>query len=423
MADTPSPETTLRQEAIRRHLQGEPIARICRDLQHSRRWFYVWWHRYHQLGLEGLVDRPRAPRAVPGKTPASVEHAIVTLRRELEAGDSPQTKYGLIGRRAIQRRLRQLPVTPVPSLATIQRTLARHGLTHRAQPIEQMAYYPHLPVTLANAVHATDIISRYLHGGQAVQNFHTLDLMTRAVHLTQTLDKTSATACRHLLDTWEDLGLPWVQQMDNEDCFRGGHTHTRVLGRVVRTCLYFGIEPLFIPFYEAKRNGDVEAFHGLWVQSFWSRQEFTNLEHVQQQVPTFLDWYLSDYDPPSLGGRTPAEACARARPTRLAEAARRALPDPVPVTAGAVHFVRKVDAHGQVVVLNQSWEVGKRWVGQYVWARVETGRQRLILLNQAHAGAAWKQIKALKFAIASPVHDLLPQFRRKRPQCPEDWGN
>jgi len=423
MADDHSGNIPLRQEAIRRHIQGEPIARICRDLNRSRRWFYFWWHRYRRLGISGLIDQRRAPRTSPHKTPDAVEHAIVTLRRELEAGASPQVKYGLIGRRAIQRRLRELPITPVPSLATIQRTLARHGLTHRPEVAEDAAYYPRLSVPGANAVYATDIITRHLRGGQAVQNFHTLDLGTRAVHLTQALDKTTATACRHLLDTWEDLGLPWVQQMDNEDCFRGGHTHARVLGRVVRTCLYVGIEPLFIPFYEAKRNGDVEAFHGLWVKAFWSRQEFTSLEHVQDEVPTFLRWYLSDYDPPRLCGRTPEQACSRSRPTRLSGTARCAVPDPVPVTAGCAHFIRKVDAAGEVVVLNQSWEVGKRWAGHYVWARLETGSQRLVVLNQAHAGAAWKQIKSLKFVIHCPVHDLLPQFRRSRPRCPEDWGN
>ena len=63
--------------------------------------------------------------------------------------------------------------------------------------------------------------------------------------MTRQGDKTSAATCHHLRKTWVKLGLPYLQQFDNDDAFRGGHTHARVIGQVVRLCLFCGIEPFF----------------------------------------------------------------------------------------------------------------------------------------------------------------------------------
>ena len=90
-----------------------------------------------------------------------------------------------------------------------------------------------------NAIHATDIITRHLCGGEEIENFHTIDLFSDAVHMTRQGDKTSATL-PHLRKTWVKLGLPYLQQLDNEDAFCGGHTHARVIGQVVR-CVCFAV--------------------------------------------------------------------------------------------------------------------------------------------------------------------------------------
>ena len=85
------------------------------------------------------------------------------------------------------------------------------------------------------------------------------------------------------------------------------HTHRRVIGQVVRLALFCGVEPLFTPLYEAKRNYQIETFHSLWVAAFWSQAVFTSLEEVQSESPIFLRWYHHRYQPPSLEGQTPAQ--------------------------------------------------------------------------------------------------------------------
>lgn len=414
-------EQQVRQEAIRRCLEGERRSDICRDLDRSPGWFSKWWAEYQHNPKTDFGDRSRTPHRSPTQTPAHVEQAVVTVRQILEAAETQETRYGLIGHRAIRAELQRLGVKPLPSQATIQRILARQELTHRRGASTDSAYYPELVAWAPNAIQATDIITRHIRGGEVVQNFHTFDHDSHAVHLTPSADKTSGSALAHLKETWADLGLPVIHQLDNEQGFSGGHTHPRVIGRVVRLCLFVGVEVLFIPFYEAKRNYWVEGFHSLWLTAFWSRQEFRHVTHVRAQVPTFLQWYHTRYQPPSLQGQTPAQMRRGFQPVRLTKRLQQLIPDPLPITAGRLHFIRKVDMLGHIKLLNETWPVGQKWMGAYVWATVDTTEQTLTIWHQAEAEAPWRRIKTRRFKLQQVVQPLLPAFRRRPPRCRDRW--
>src|ERR1700687_6106019 len=128
--DTFPTEQALRQEAIRRCLAGETRTEICDALQRSPRWFDKWWAAYRRDPQTDFADRPSAPRSSPQQWPSDVVQMIVSIRRRREAGRTPDTKYGFIGQRTIQADLERLGIKPPPSLATIQRVLAAHELTH-----------------------------------------------------------------------------------------------------------------------------------------------------------------------------------------------------------------------------------------------------------------------------------------------------
>lgn len=406
----------VRREAIRRYLKGETRRAICDDLDCSPSWFSKWWAKYQRDPLTDFQDGSRAPHHSPTRLPEAVEQAIVNVRQRLEAANC-----GLIGRAALQQVLERLGVQPLPSLAYIQQVLARHGLTHPRGVSSDAAYYPELVAWAPNAIHATDIITRHVYGGEAIQNFHTFDHQTHAVHLSQQADKRSQTACAHLLANWRALGLPAVQQLDNENAFCGGHTHPRIIGQVVRLCLCVGVEVLFNPEYEAERNYWVEGFHSLWLQAFWSRQVFRNLAHVQRQAPQFAHWYHYVYQPPSLNGHTPAEMRRGFQPRRLTAGLQHLIPAPLPITAGRIHFVRKVNADGAIRLLNEQWPVGPRWVNEYVWATVHTAEQSLRIWHKADAQAPWQLLKTRRYPLVEPPQPVLPEFRRKRSRCLEQW--
>jgi hypothetical protein len=409
-------EQELRREAIRRRLNGERRKDICQDLERSTRWFNKWWSEFRNDPHTDFADRSRAPLTDSTTTTLRLERLVIGLRRAFEAAN-----HGLIGARAIWGRLIELKVKPLPSEATIQRILARHELTHPLGAAAETAYYPWLPVWAVNAVHATDIITKHIRGGLEVQNFHTLDLFTQAAALTQHLDKTSATACAHLLKAWGELGLPCIHQFDNEGSFCGGHTHRLIIGRVLRLCLFCGVEAIFTPIYDAKRNHQIETFHSLWCEAFWSRQTFTDLARVQAGIPAFRRWYHHHYRPRCLEGRTPAEMRFGVNVPKLTTDLRRLIPNfktgRLPVTTGRFHFMRKVDTAGHIEFLNERWLVGSKWIGEYVRATVNTSEQMLTISHKAGDDADWRVIKTRIFRIRESVHDLLPQFRRKRARC------
>jgi len=251
--DTQTTEQALRGEAIRRHLKGESRLTICRDLQRSLRWFDKWWAEFRENPQTAFAARSRAPHTSPQTTAPTVVSAVVTVRRTLEAASPPETQYGLIGPRAMQARLARLALEP-PSLATLQRILQTHALTHPRGAGKNLASYPWPEAWAVNAIHATDSLTRDVRGGEEIQNFHTMDHYSQAVCLSQPSDKNSVSSSEHLLATWSKWGLPQVHQFDNESSFCGGYPHRRVLGRVVRLGLFCGIEPLFTPYYEPKRN-------------------------------------------------------------------------------------------------------------------------------------------------------------------------
>jgi hypothetical protein len=179
----------------------------------------------------------------------------------------PRLRFASVGARPIQKEWRRRYPEPAPSLRTIPRVLKRHHLTTQPPKPCRHAYRPHPDATYPDAVHATDIITRWMTGGEVVQTFNTVDVYSHDVYSASHATQTAVAACEHLLQTWQQLGVPDVTQFDNENAFSGGN-HPWVLGKVVRLCLYMGIEVLFIPLGEADYNSPIEIFNHLWAQRF-----------------------------------------------------------------------------------------------------------------------------------------------------------
>ncbi len=416
--DTATTEQALRREAIRRRLAGEGRVDICRDLGRTTRWLDKWWAEYQRHPTSDLADRSRAPVISPHQVPADVVTAVVRIRKMLEAAKTPETRYSPIGGRTIAGQLDELRFERIPSLSSIQRILQAEGLTRPLGAGEAKAYYPWPVAWDVNVIQATDIITRHIRGGLAIENFHTIDHYSHAVWLGQYAHQTAAITRQFLLENWANLGLPRLHQFDNEGAFCGGHTHARVIGQVVRLCLFCGIEPLFTPFYDARRNWQIETFHSLWLRLFWNRHQFRGLVHVQRLTPAFRDWYQAHYRPPAVEGLTPNQVRQNARVHLLAPDLQQLIPaGRLPITAGRIHFMRKVSGDGLIHLLNEPWPVDRKLAGEYVRATVNVAEQRLTIWRQPDADSPWQRLKTRQFRLKEPIHDLLPAFRQKCERC------
>jgi hypothetical protein len=334
----------------------------------------------------------------------------VYLRQLLRRHRQPQLRFTSVGARTLQKEWRRRYPEPAPSLRTIQRVLQRHHLTTQLPKPCRHADRPHPEATYPDAVHATDIITRWITGGEVVQTFNTVDIYSNDAHSTSHATKTAATACEHVLQTWRQLGVPDMAQFDNESAFSGGH-HPWVLGKVVRLCLYMGIEVLFIPLGEADYNSPVETFNPLWAQPFWGLHHFTRRRDVSRVQRTFLAWYRSQYTAPRKPD-TPERMRLGAQVHTLASRDATNLPPRLPSCSGRVHAVRRVSPEGQVRFLNQTLRVGKRYRERYVWLTLETAHKRLSIWYQARAGAPWKRLKTVAAPLNESVVAVPKRFTR-----------
>jgi len=398
-------EATRRRKAVRMALRDIRCGIILQTVQRSRTWLSKWRNRYDQFGLAGLKSHSRQPHQSPQQYPTWLVREIVRIRRRLV-----RQKVGLIGADAIRRELRALNLTRrLPSPATINRILHQHDLIPHLTPTH--VYFPAPYREVGPNVQALDWTCRYLQKGLKVYAFHTLDLETRDFSQTLATDKSGDTVRAHLLRGWKSLGFPAFLQVDNDSAFSGGGKAKRAFSQFVRLCLCVGIEPIFLPVAEPNRNGDVESLNRLWNRAFWNRRRFRTLSHVYRAAPDFYGWYLTHYTPPKLGGQTPAQVrTVRPRP-KLTARQLRALPPALPLTAGRVHFIRKVSGEGTISILNESWRVGKRLAGQYVWATITTHTRRLTIYYRRSAKFAWRIIKEKPYAIDERVARLKPEFK------------
>jgi hypothetical protein len=213
-------------------------------------------------------------------------------------------------------------------------------------------------------------------------------------------------------------------QLDNDAAFCGGYKAPRIFGQFVRLCLSLGIELIFLPIAQPEHNGEVEELNGLWGRAFWERRHFTSFAQVCRTSPTFIHWYMTEYAPPFLDNVTPQQAQQHQSICRLATKQILLLHDPLPITAGRIHFIRQVKPDGTITLLNETWKVRKRLAGKYVWATLITHRRRLEIWYQRSAQHDWHLLKNCAYEISETVARLRPECAHAhRPQecsrCPE----
>jgi putative transposase len=401
-------EIRYRRTAFKLFAKGKSVAQVLKHLPRSRTWGYKWRQRFEVERWEAWDSRSKAPHTSAHQYAGSTVKLVVRLRQHLE-----RSAVGLVCAREIRREvMRQRLLRRVPSLSTINRWLKQAGLIRPTGAPTVQPYYPQPHPPEEVRLYACDWTARYLAGGEKPYVMHTLEVSTHALSQTINTDKTTEALCHHVLAAFTELGLPDLLQIDNDGAFTGLGKRRRGVGRFVRVLLYLGVEPIFLPPGEPKRNGLVESLHHLWARSFFDKNHFASVAHLKRQSPKFLAWY-DLYEPPQLGGVSVAAARRRVLRRRLTQRERHAIPQELPLTAGRLHFIRRVDARGQIRLLNESWKVSKRLVGEYVWATVDLKAQSLQLSYRKSERAKAKLVQQFAYPIAEPVKRLAPQYKRR----------
>jgi hypothetical protein len=402
-------EITLRRKAFKLFDNGKSMREIRTRIPRSRSWLYKRKQRFDQDGFAALDSQPKAPRFSPQGYDSRVRALALNLRKRFT-----RAVAGLVGARAIRRELRhQHRLKRLPSLATINRWLKAAALIAGSQTTAEATFYPHPQIVEGRVFHACDWTMRHLEGGQKVFAFHSMDLHTHALRQTLLTDKSTQSVINHALEVWQRLALPDFLQLDNDAALTGLGKKGRIFGQFVRLALYLGIELIFIPPAEAKRNSQVERVNGLWAASFWEKNHFKSLGSVRRKQKHFFSWYES-YAPPRLKGLSIKEASHGRRTRRLKRKELPSLTEKLPLTRGRIHFIRRVSAQGEIEILKEHWKVSKRLANRYVWATISTGKQSLEIYYRASKRAKVRCIKKYVYKISERIWPLQPSLRRNR---------
>ncbi len=364
-----------RRWAVARVHAGEPVTTVAASLGRSRQWVYTWLARAAGGEATWAEDRSHRPTHLPRATPAEVEAAVRLVRLELY-------NQGLLcGAQNIRWHLEELGGTPLPSVRTINRILARHGLTHRrtGRYVPKGKAYPALSACTANQVHQLDYLGPcYLRGPVRFWSLNTVDVATARCATEPVQSRAGQATVAALWATWHRLGLPDQVQADNEMAFYGSPAHPRGMGLLIRLCLGQGIEPWFIPLGEPWRNGVVEKFNDHYRSKFLARVEVPDAPALRPASLAFEQKHNSRYRYSKLGGQTPLTALQRAgHPLRFPT---QEAPPCVPLLkpeGGRYHLVRFIRSDRRLDIFGERFRLPPEAEYEYVVATVDVERQRL----------------------------------------------
>jgi transposase InsO family protein len=364
-----------RRWAVARIDAGDPVTAVAAALGRSRTWVYRWLARAQDAEATWPADRSHRPTHQAGLTPAEVVEAVTLVRLSLY-------NQGLLcGAQNIRWELAELSVTPLPSVRTINRILARAELTHRrtGRYVPKGTPYPALVASTVNAVHQVDYVGPcYLRGPVRFWSLNTVDLATARCALEPVQSRAGQATVDALWASWHRLGLPAHVQVDNEGVFYGSPTHPRGMGLLIRLCLGQGIEPWFIPVREPWRNGVVEKFNDHYGSKFLARIDVPDAAALGPAHRAFEAKHNSRYRYSKLGGQTPLTALQRAgqalRFPPVAEAPRVPLPKP---ETGCYHLVRFIRSDQHLDVFGERFLLPPAAEYAYVVATVDVAQQQL----------------------------------------------
>jgi transposase InsO family protein len=368
-----------RQTAIGRYLNGESPTSICNSMGYSRVWFHKWLNRYRTGGDHWNETRSRRPVTNPTHTTTEMEELVKLVRLELY-------NEGLFhGPQAVLWRLEELGVEDAPSIRTIARIIKRNDLTCRrtGRYEPKGRKYPTLKVEGPGAVHQTDFVGPCYIRGRTVTRFYslnTVDLATGRCAVQPVLSKGGQNTINAFWASWCRLGMPRYQQVDNELAFYGSPAHPRGMGKLIRLCLLYGIEPCFIPVREPWRNGVVEGFNQHWLRKFLKRVEMRCPEDLRTESLRFEQRHNGRYRYTKLGGKTPSQALAACKVKlcfpETPEAPSHPLSKP---KKGRYHLIRFIRSDGKLDIFGERFTVPPEAIYEYVRATVDVAAQKLFL--------------------------------------------
>jgi putative transposase len=199
-----------------------------------------------------------------------------------------------------------------------------------------------------------------------------MDLYSHSVFIESQRTKQDRQIAGSLLRCWKVMGPPDFLQMDNELSFRGSNRYPRSFGIVIRLCLHFGVQPVFIPISEPWRNGVIEHFNDTYNRKFFRRQWFHSYLYLKRQSKGFQQFHNKNHHYSCLNGRTPNQFSEiyGFHPTTIGPNTKLPKLDAIP--DGNVIVIRFIRSDRQLDIFGEKFSVPRDLIYSYVKAVIVT---------------------------------------------------
>ena len=199
-----------------------------------------------------------------------------------------------------------------------------------------------------------------------------MDVFSHQVYIESQRSKQDRQVASSLLRCWKTVGLPDFIQFDNELSFRGSNRYPRSPGLVIRLCLHFGVQPVFIPLGEPWRNGAIEKFNDTYNKKFFRRQWFPSYAALKRQSKNFQRFHNKHHRYSCLKGKTPLEVIQNDNFEPMTLGANTKLPELDDVPEGNIILIRFVRSNQILDIFGEKFKVSKDLVYSYVKAVIVT---------------------------------------------------
>jgi putative transposase len=332
--------------------QEESFAAVCRRFGVSRRIGYKWIERHRAGGVEGLVDRSRAPRHHPNELTQGVAERCLAVRQEHPSWGPVKVKAWLE---------RRVPGTKWPAASTIGDLFDREGLTvKRRLRRRSPSSAPFAECTGANDVWCMDFKGWFLTGDGARCEPLTLeDAHSRYFLRCQAMGRTDTEHVWPVLEAaFREFGLPHRLRSDNGSPFAS--TGAGGLSRLSVKVIKAGVVPERIAPGKPQQNGRLERLHLTLLQETADPPAWS-LRGQSARFRSFQVVYNEERPHAALGNDTPAQHYAMS-PRRFDGVLR----EP---NYGPDHQVRRVRHNGEIRWRNSMIYISGALIGEPIGLR------------------------------------------------------
>ena len=283
-------QTRLRLRWIQHYEQvTKKVAPTCRYFGISRGTFYLWYHRYMSLGVEGLRDKSSRPHKIKRWLPKEVRDRIIHLRLQRKYGPDRMAYY-----------IRQKYNWFVSS-QTIWRLYKEHGLNR----LKYKKNWQRYPQQYSKAVPGDRVqvdvkfLDNLAFSGKRYYQFTAIDDCTRFRVLRIYDHNTVANASDFINQV--KAALPFaIKQVQTDN----GSEFSEVFSWHLED---LGIRHRKTKVRHPEENGKVERSHRTDGQEFYGITQFVSIHHLKRLLRQWEREYNTKRQHMALGGKTPSQ--------------------------------------------------------------------------------------------------------------------